>query len=135
MTATYKNELADPKYVLEVTGFYWDNVISRDIGNIVRNVRDMAASRGKPQLDTAMALARLVISDPPASFDFNSVKIYFFDSVLSSIPRTYRYDDVFWCCFLAEMDDSGIPECSIGGPVHRMVYKVHDDFDPGDVSL
>lgn len=131
--SSYKHALADPRYFLQITGFYWDTVIDRNIGDSVRRVRNWAKRQGKPQVDTAHAIARLVAAAPPRFTSFNSVKKYFLDTVLSNIPKRYCYDDVFWCCFLAEIDDSGVPECSLGGPLHKMVYKIHDDFDPDDV--
>lgn len=135
MTHAYKHALADPTYFLEITGFYQSQVIEKDIGDQVRRVHQWANGQGKPQADTAHAVARLVAAGPPRFTSRTSLKKYFVDTVLSSIPRPYRYDDVFWCCFLAEIDDSGNPECSLGGPLHKMVYEIHDDFDPDDVAL
>lgn len=131
----YKYALADPEYVLEITGFYWDTVVDGGVSDKVRRVYELAKISNKPQLDIARGVAQLVASDPPRFTSFDSVKKYFVDRVLSNIPRRYVYDDVFWCCFLAEADDSGIPECSLGGPLHKMVIKVHDDFEPEDVVL
>lgn len=134
MTA-YKHALADPDYFLEITGFYWDTVIEDSVGDRVRAVYDRAREQRKPQLEVARGVAKLVTTNPPRFTSFSSVKKYFVDTVLSNIPKRYVYDDVFWCCFLAEADNSGIPECSLGGPLHKMVLKVHDDFEPDDVAL
>jgi hypothetical protein len=135
VTRAYKHALANPRYFLEITGFYWDTVIVQDIGPRVTRVHRWAVENCKPQADTAEAVAKLVISSPPRFTSFDSVKKYFIDVVLSNLSRRERHDDVFWCCFLAELDSSGLPECSLGGPLHKMVYQVHDDFEPDDVSL
>ena len=130
-----KHALADPNYLLEITAFYWDMVVDKGIDNKARNVHQWARSKAKPQMDTAQAVAALVRAEPPSATDFRGMREYFLAKVLSNIPKPFAHDDVFWCCFLTEIDNSDIPECSFGGPLHKMVYKVYDDFDPDDVTL
>lgn len=130
-----KHALADPNYLLEIVGFYWDSVIDRGVDNKARSIHEWAISSHKPQADLARAIAGTVCGNPPAVSDFDGIRKYFLAKVLSKIPKKYVCDDVFWCCFLAEIDSSDIPECSFGGPIHKMVYKVYDDFNPDDVTV
>jgi hypothetical protein len=131
----YKHALADPDYLLHVVAHNIDVTADEDVRSGAKHVCDAAKKSDSAQYAEAAKLAKLIISAPPRFDSQSAVREYVTTSVLSRIPKPWRFSDVFWSCFLTILDESGVPECAFGGPITHVVYEIYDDFDPGDVTL
>lgn len=126
----YRHALANPAELLRRREFY-ASAIDQAAG--IHRVFDLAQARKLPQLDLAHKVAQGIAASPPSKDSIADMGNYVKKHVVSQIPRKTRYDDVFWCCLLHVLDAESVPECTIGGPFHELIYRVYDDFDPEDV--
>ena len=127
----YRHALADPEELLRRRRFYASAI---DQATGIHRVYELARRNNMPQLEQAQTLARHIAASPPRHDSPNALGSYVKENIVSKMPRKTRYDDVFWCCLLHILDAESVPECSIGGPLHELIYKVYDDFDPEDVT-
>ena len=101
----------------------------------ILSVFEEASRRSLPQVPVAQTSAHTVEKYPPSSYPKDNMGMYFNDVVLGTVPGNARYDDIFWCCLLSLLSDSEVSGCYLGGPLHKLIYTVYDDFDPRDVSF
>ena len=106
---------------------------AKDQADGIHRVYELAQAGKRPQLKAAWSAARAVLANPPESTASGFLARYIQDVVLYSLSKKIRYDDVFWCCLLYILNEKKVPNCSIGGPLHGVIYRVFDDFDPEDV--
>lgn len=96
-------------------------------------VASNAKAEKRPQFAKAKLLVSNISSNPPKGTSKADVWPYFKSRVLDDMPKRYRYDDVFWSCFLTLLYSSGVPQGVPGGIFDQLVFRVYDDFNPGDV--
>jgi len=126
-----RHALADPEELLRRRQFYASAI---DQATGIHRVYELARRNAWPQLELAQKIAHHVASAPPRQDSRPALGSYVKENIVSKVPRKTRYDDVFWCCLLHILDAESVPECSIGGPLHELIYQVYDDFDPEDVT-
>lgn len=126
-----RHALADPEELLRRRQFY-ASAIDQAAG--IHRVYELARRNNLPSLEEARSIARGIASAPPRHDSPQSMASYVKEHVISNISTKTRYDDVFWCCLLHILDAEDVPECTIGGPFHSLIYRVYDDFDPEDVT-
>ena len=126
-----RHALADPEELLRRRQFYASAV---DQAKGIHRVYELARQNAWPQLELAQSVARHIASSPPRQDSRHAIASYVKNNIVAKVPRKTRYDDVFWCCLLHILDAESVPECSIGGPLHELIYQVYDDFDPEDVT-
>jgi hypothetical protein len=129
--SNYRHALADPEELLRRQHFY-ASAIDQAAG--IHRVFELARKNSLPALEQAQEVARGIAASPPRHDSQKALAHYLRENVISKIARKTRYDDVFWCCLLHILDAEGVPECTIGGPLHSLIYRVYDDFDPEDVT-
>jgi len=128
---SYTHALSNPEELLRRNDFY---VVASAQSEAILRVYEAAKSKDSSQFNSAEEVADTIAMSPPATDSHASLANYVRDMVLSSVPLRMRYDDVFWSCLLYLLDHKEVPFCAIGGPFHKMIYKIYDDFDPNDVS-
>lgn len=100
----------------------------------LKRVFDQAKVKMSAQFIKAEELADSIALSPPTTESVSDLFKYIRDNVLIEIPNKLQYDDTFWSCLLYLLSSKDVPLCSVGGPFHKMIYRVYDDFDPSDVS-
>lgn len=127
---TYRHSLADPEELFRQQRFY-ASAVDQEPG--IHRVYELATKNALPQVEEARSIAKGIASNPPKNDSPQFLAAYVKDTVVSKISGKTRYDDVFWCCLLHILDLEAVPNCSIGGPFHNLIYRIYDDFDPEDV--
>lgn len=112
-------------------GFYVEALVKE---SDLKRVFDQAKTKMSAQFTKAEEIADSMALSPPKTDAKPDLFKYIRDNVLVEIPNKLQYDDTFWSCLLYLLASKDVPLCSIGGPFHKMIYRVYDDFDPNDVS-
>lgn len=128
---SFVHTLANPKELLVHNSFYVEALAKTED---IERVFNQAKGKTSLQFSKAEEIADSIALDPPNSDKPSDLYQYMSAKVLSESPTRLRYDDTFWSCLLHLLDSKNVPLCSIGGPFHKMVYRVYDDFDPSDVT-
>lgn len=115
--------------VLEHHQYFYASAMEQSEG--IHKVYERAAINSSASLELAKRAVSSVLAAPPKKDE--SLVSYLNKIVLSGLPLKTQYDDVFWCCLLHLLDEKDIPDCAIGGQLHKVIYQVYDDFNPEDV--
>lgn len=127
----FRHALANPEELIRRRRFY---ASAMDQAPGIHRVYEIARKKALPQLELAQKVSKRIAASPPQHDSAVALGTYVKENIISQIPRKTRYDDVFWCCLLHILDTEAVPGCTLGGPMHELVYKVYDDFDPEDVT-